>query len=261
VETHMTHVRVIGGKDHGYWMEGNAKCLWYDCHAWTSSGKGFYHTSYTGNIGALSRESTLYGLQCYLNTGNGFELAPTSTAGGGASFFGLVSSNNTGQGVVIGSQAGLSSFYSVQCEANGTSPIIDLGRQGQQLFGVLINYSNTGHVGVRLNGVFQTLIHGLTTNSVGGQIDVQFAAGNSHSNLVELTGTGDGLFSGHVSDLSGNAGNWVTIGGRLIAGDVANGVGVAALGSTSPAITPGTVYRWLRMYISDGSVVYIPCWK
>ena len=44
--------------------------------------------------------------------------------------------------------------------------------------------------------------------------------------------------------------------------DVANGAGTAAFGgAVSPALTPGTVFRWLKFYITDGSVIYIPCWK
>ena len=43
--------------------------------------------------------------------------------------------------------------------------------------------------------------------------------------------------------------------------NVATGAGTAALGANSPAVTPGAPYTWFKMLSSDGSTVYVPCWK
>ena len=39
------------------------------------------------------------------------------------------------------------------------------------------------------------------------------------------------------------------------------GAGSAALGANSPAITNTAPYTWIKMMSSDGSTVYVPCWK
>jgi hypothetical protein len=39
------------------------------------------------------------------------------------------------------------------------------------------------------------------------------------------------------------------------------GTGSASLGSNCPAATVTAPYKWLQISLSDGSTVYIPCWK
>src|SRR5207249_5292660 len=137
----------------------------------------------------------------------------------------LVCSNNVGKAIVIDATAGVSSFYGIQAEANntgGAGPVIDLGANNQQLFGVLIGYNSTSDIGIKFNVVTGCLVHGLITNSAAAQTDIQFAAGNTHSNEVWWHGGGDAAVTGHISDLSGNPGNYVHVGGRLL-NDVAVG--------------------------------------
>ncbi len=47
-----------------------------------------------------------------------------------------------------------------------------------------------------------------------------------------------------------------------VAGNESTGAGSALLGATNcPAVTVTAVYKWVKMILSDGSVVYMPVWK
>jgi hypothetical protein len=45
------------------------------------------------------------------------------------------------------------------------------------------------------------------------------------------------------------------------AGTNSTGAGSAALGANCPAVTATAPYTWIKAISSDGSTVYIPCWK
>lgn len=59
-----------------------------------------------------------------------------------------------------------------------------------------------------------------------------------------------------------NTSNVLAIDGTLkFGGANSTGAGAALLGSNSPASTLTAPYTWIRAVSSDGSTVYIPCWK
>lgn len=256
VWSHLIGCRVLKAKNDGIWLDGNNICQWFDVQSNQHGGRGIYLSGH-GTI-FTSRESRLAAVSCYLNGSHGVEIER-----GGAVWMGLTCSNNSGKALQIDSTAEQNTFYGLQCEANAIGPVVDVSANGQQVFGLLIGYNGVGSViGLRLNAVNNCEIHALMTDSAPGQTDILFASGNTHSNLVTYAAGGDALYKGHIIDNSGNPGNMVQSGGRIMNLDVANGTGAAGFGTnTSPALIPGTVYRWLRLYLADGTVVYVPCWK
>lgn len=39
------------------------------------------------------------------------------------------------------------------------------------------------------------------------------------------------------------------------------GAGTPAFSNNSPAVTPGTIYTWLKLMAGDGSTIFVPAWK
>ena len=56
-------------------------------------------------------------------------------------------------------------------------------------------------------------------------------------------------------------GNLHVIGSIKFAGTNSTGAGTASLSTNCPAVTATAPYTWLTAISSDGSTVYIPCWK
>lgn len=54
----------------------------------------------------------------------------------------------------------------------------------------------------------------------------------------------------------------ITLGAQGIKQWVGNGAGAAGFGAnTSPAVTPGSTYAWLKWVLDDGATVFTPVWK
>lgn len=90
---------------------------------------------------------------------------------------------------------------------------------------------------------------------------ISLSAGNAESDFV-VRGDGNvgiGTTSpGSVLDVNGVA---TFRNPPKFSGTNSTGAGVTALGSNCPAVTATAVYTWISATSSDGSTVYIPCWK
>jgi hypothetical protein len=90
------------------------------------------------------------------------------------------------------------------------------------------------------------------------------AAGANYGDLLFQTfsaGSGTTVLT-LAADQSAAFASSVVVGGSLrFNGTNSTGAGSAALGSNSPAVTNTAPYTWITAISSDGSTVYIPCWK
>ncbi len=90
----------------------------------------------------------------------------------------------------------------------------------------------------------------LTNNSTFGPYDTIFVNARSPRSTNPLSGTNSPMriYNAYIVNLL----TWALF---------STGAGSAALGSNCPAVTPGAPYKWIQMLLSDGSTVYVPCWK
>ena len=102
-----------------------------------------------------------------------------------------------------------------------------------------------------LNDGSMTVTGGSSTAN-GGQVVVY---GSAHASLANKTRFNN----------SGNPSWQINAGGdlqNLVSANESTGSGTATIGAANcPAVTPSAIYKWLFIKLSDGSSVYIPCWK
>ena len=90
-------------------------------------------------------------------------------------------------------------------------------------------------------------------------LDGVAASGDTY--LVESASNTLDLVAGGVTNLSATATLHVIGVIPKFAGTNTTGAGSALLGANSPASTNTAPYTWIQAQSSDGSTVYIPCWK
>lgn len=82
---------------------------------------------------------------------------------------------------------------------------------------------------------------GLNATTDNGTVMVEFATGNGSATIGSITRSSTGVQLNGVAQTTG--------------------AGVPAFSNNSPAVTPGSVYTWLKFQSADGSNVFVPCWK
>lgn len=103
----------------------------------------------------------------------------------------------------------------------------------------------------------------LNTNTYFFPVSTQQGTANQIAYYVSggfLFSNSNLTFDGTTLTLA-SAGNFVVNSFIQFKGLNTTGAGSAALGANCPAVTATAPYTWLKAISSDGSTVYIPCWK
>lgn len=143
-------------------------------------------------------------------------------------------------------------------------------------------YFVSGNAGLNYNTGYATTLNGY---QIGASLDAPdvFLRRDAANTLAQRNGTSAQRMRVYNSFTDASNGEWFSVdwqttANTVIVGPKANGTGtarpmsLASLDSTtgagtptfsnnSPAVTPGTIYTWLKMTSSDGSTVYVPAWK
>jgi len=96
-----------------------------------------------------------------------------------------------------------------------------------------------------------------TGQGVGDGFNVGVSAAGV-AQLIQYENLALDIFTNNSLVLSLSAAGVLTF---QVAGNESTGAGTALLGTNCPAVTVSAPYKWLKVILSDASVVYVPTWK
>ena len=132
------------------------------------------------------------------------------------------------------------------------SSIIQNSTNSSSLFNIILGGQNNV-----ITGTNTTLIGSYLIGQYNNQLIIGQYNNNDTNNSFEIGGG---------SNISGTITKknifWVKNDGTMgTASYVTNGINTPSLGSNCPATTSSTPYAWIKLALSDGSIVYMPAWK
>ena len=127
----------------------------------------------------------------------------------------------------------------------------------------IIQNESSGEPIIRMKVTTQNVIIGDTSTDGNYRLDVSKSGSVGTARFYDQTATtGSTLVTISRGAGQSNTSNVLAIDGTLkFGGQNTTGAGSAALSNNCPATTATAPYTWIRAVSSDGSTVYIPCWK
>lgn len=206
-----------------------------------------------GNLTFTSLNGALFNNSSHMlpNSSTRTDLGFYSNAGAGFEIYSYSDSSRPGQfRTIYGGAVGQGFVQFIQYDGTNFNSVLLLNAAGQLQLPIS---GNTG--GILLGGdanLYRESAGVVATDNTfklkgGAQLSFENTSFNSSATIKNVGGSGASIL-----ELSAQP---------KFSGTNTTGAGSAALGGNSPATTNTAPYTWIKAVSSDGSTVYIPCWK